>query len=123
MAETRAQRQDEIIARLSADQQALHESQQGFQTQMLELGRSVATISGQLDQLLRLKAPEEGQSSQTPVRPSWPYQSLKLDVPRFDGTDPVGWIFKITQFFSYHRTPEAQRITIASFYLDGPTLS
>ena len=27
---------------------------------------------------------------------------LKLDVPRFDGTNPLGWIFKINQFFDYH---------------------
>jgi len=27
---------------------------------------------------------------------------LCLDVPRFDGTDPMGWIFKISQFFEYH---------------------
>ncbi|MCI10462.1 hypothetical protein A2U01_0031555, partial [Trifolium medium] len=47
---------------------------------------------------------------------------LKLDVPRFEGTDPHGWIFKISQFFTYHHTPEEERITVASFYLDGPAL-
>ncbi|BAU01303.1 hypothetical protein VIGAN_11051200, partial [Vigna angularis var. angularis] len=26
---------------------------------------------------------------------------MKLEVPRFDGTDPIGWIFKISQFFDY----------------------
>lgn len=26
---------------------------------------------------------------------------LKLDIPRFVGDDPHGWIFKITQFFYY----------------------
>ncbi|WVZ23586.1 hypothetical protein V8G54_002130 [Vigna mungo] len=48
---------------------------------------------------------------------------LKLEVPRFDGTDPMGWIFKISQFFEYHRTPEDDRLRIASFYMDGPALS
>ncbi|MCI66148.1 retrotransposon-derived protein PEG10-like, partial [Trifolium medium] len=48
---------------------------------------------------------------------------LKLDVPRFDGTNPHGWIFKISQFFEYHRTPEEDRITVASFYLDGAALA
>ncbi|WVZ01111.1 hypothetical protein V8G54_027180 [Vigna mungo] len=48
---------------------------------------------------------------------------LRLDVPRFDGTDPMGWIFKISQFFEYHRTPEVDRLWIASFYMEGPTLS
>ncbi|RZB42389.1 putative disease resistance RPP13-like protein 1 [Glycine soja] len=48
---------------------------------------------------------------------------IKLDVPRFDGTDPLGWIFKITQFFEYHRTPENERLTVASFYMDGRAFS
>jgi len=36
--------------------------------------------------------------------------AMKLDIPRFDGTDAPGWIFKITQFFDFHRTPEDQRL-------------
>lgn len=48
---------------------------------------------------------------------------MKLDVPRFDGQDPVGWIFKIQQFFDYQGLPDHERITVASFYMDDPTLS
>ena len=48
---------------------------------------------------------------------------LKLDVPRFDGTEPLGWIFKINQFFEYHATPEHDRLTIASFYMEGRALA
>jgi len=39
---------------------------------------------------------------------------MKLDVPRFDGSGATGWIFKITQFFEYHTTPDHERLTIAS---------
>ena len=35
----------------------------------------------------------------------------------------MGWIFKIFQFFEYQATPEEECITLASFYLDGSTLS
>ena len=48
---------------------------------------------------------------------------MKLDVPRFDGSDPSGWCFKITQFFEYHSTPETERLLIASFAMEGPTLA
>ena len=48
---------------------------------------------------------------------------LKLEVPRFDGSDPTGWIFKISQFFEYHATPDHERLTIASFYMEGTTLA
>lgn len=45
---------------------------------------------------------------------------LKLEVPRFNGSDPKGWIFNITQFFEYHATRDHDRLTIASFYMEGP---
>ncbi|XP_077217922.1 uncharacterized protein LOC143852425 [Tasmannia lanceolata] len=45
-----------------------------------------------------------------------------MDVPKFDGTDPIGWIFKIEQFFNYYSTLEDQQLTIASFNLEGPAL-
>ncbi|MCI42167.1 retrotransposon-derived protein PEG10-like, partial [Trifolium medium] len=51
-----------------------------------------------------------------------PATSIKLDIPRFDGSDPMGWIFKINQFFDYHLTPDEQRLRIASFYMDGEAL-
>jgi hypothetical protein len=47
---------------------------------------------------------------------------MKLDVPKFDGTDAMGWIFKISQFFDFHNTPEQDRLTVAFFYMDGPAL-
>lgn len=48
---------------------------------------------------------------------------MKLKVPRFDGTKPLGWIFKINQFFEYHGTLENERLTIASFYREGKALA
>ncbi|XP_043724096.1 uncharacterized protein LOC122671070 [Telopea speciosissima] len=48
---------------------------------------------------------------------------MRLDVPRFDGTDPTGWVFKIEKFFDFHSTPDDQRLLLASFHLDGPALS
>ena len=54
---------------------------------------------------------------------TYPMPRMKLDVPKFNGTDAPGWIFKISQFFDYHQTPEEERLTVASFYMDGPALS
>ena len=51
------------------------------------------------------------------------FYRMKLDVPRFDGSDATGWIFKITQFFEYHATAEHERLTIASFYMEGQALA
>lgn len=57
------------------------------------------------------------------TRPGLTLKSFKLDVPHFDGTDPLHWPFKINQFFEFHNTLEEQRITIASFHMDKPALS
>ena len=46
---------------------------------------------------------------------------MKIDVPRFDGIDVSGWIFKIEKFFKFYNTSEDQNILIYSF--EGPALS
>ena len=48
---------------------------------------------------------------------------MKIEMPRFDGTEPLGWIFKINQYFEYHGTPDQDRLTIASFYMEGWALA
>ena len=48
---------------------------------------------------------------------------MKLNVPKFNGTDPSGWVFKTTQFFAYHSTLKPKRLTIASFAMEGPALT
>ena len=48
---------------------------------------------------------------------------MKLDVPRFDGQNTLGWIFKISQFFDYQGIPDHERLMVVSFYMDGPVLS
>lgn len=44
---------------------------------------------------LNTKLPQH-QSSQ---KPTFQVRSIKLDFPRFDGNNVVGWIFKALQFF------------------------
>ncbi|MCH98142.1 hypothetical protein A2U01_0019141, partial [Trifolium medium] len=58
---------------------------------------------------------------QTPPRgvPDPVLRSLKLSVPRFDGSNLTDWLFQIEAFFDYHATPEASRLQIVAFHLDG----
>jgi len=58
-------------------------------------------------------------ASRSHTTPYW----MKLDVPRFDGSDAIGWIFKITQFFEYHTTPDHERLMITLFYMEGQALA
>jgi len=70
-------------------------------------------------------SPTPSSSSANPQTPSIPsnLSRMKLEVPRFDGSDPSGWTFKINQFFDYHSTPEPECLIVASFAMEGPTLA
>ncbi|XP_045809999.1 uncharacterized protein LOC123904368 [Trifolium pratense] len=46
-------------------------------------------------------------------------RSLKLNVPRFDGSNVLEWLFQIEAFFDFHDTPTTSRLQIVSFHLDG----
>ena len=37
---------------------------------------------------------------------------------KFDGKDPITWIFQMVQFFDLHQVPSMQKVTIASLYLE-----
>ena len=50
---------------------------------------------------------------------NYQHRSIKIDVPRFDGTNIFGWVFKIEQFFQFYKTLDDQRIMISSFHLKG----
>ncbi|PNY01861.1 retrotransposon-related protein, partial [Trifolium pratense] len=50
-------------------------------------------------------------------------RSLKLNVPRFDGSNAIDWIFQIEAFFNFHDTPAASRLQIVSFHLEGRAAS
>ena len=104
---------DEILLRLSNNQ--------------LTLGESMNTLTQKINDLLNRVTPIMSPSPSSTSSPSSPvpvnHHRMKLEVPRFDGTKPLGWIFKINQFFEYHGTPENERLTIASFYMEGRALT
>ena len=39
-------------------------------------------------------------------------------MKKFDGKDPITWIFQMDQFFDIHQVPNLQKVTIASLYLE-----
>lgn len=46
-----------------------------------------------------------------------------MEFPRFvDGEDPLSWIYKAEQFFSFYNTLTTHRVLIASFHFDGDVL-
>ena len=44
-------------------------------------------------------------------------RSMKIEVPKFDGSDPNGWIFRVQEFFDFHSTSDPLRIVV--FHMEG----
>ncbi|KAL6538212.1 hypothetical protein OROGR_012200 [Orobanche gracilis] len=44
----------------------------------------------------------------------------KVQLPAFDGSNPLDWISKARNFFTLYQIPNEQRLTMVSFYLQGP---
>ena len=96
---------------------------------LVRLTTQQLTLSSKIDDFISHITPLFSPASHMPSSLPRPFpvpaqqHRLKLDVPRFDGTDALGWIFKINQYFEYHGTPEYDRLTIASFYMEGRALA
>ena len=43
----------------------------------------------------------------------------KLEFPRYYGEDPTEWLNKVGQFFEFQGTVEDQKVSLASFHLEG----
>ena len=50
------------------------------------------------------------------------FRGLKLDFPRFNGTDPTGWVYHAEQYFSLHNTFDVNKVPLASFHLEQESL-
>ncbi|XP_073126480.1 uncharacterized protein [Henckelia pumila] len=51
-----------------------------------------------------------------------PHQQLKLTFPKFNGEDPIGWVYKAEQYFSFQNIVHGQQVQLASFHLEGIAL-
>jgi hypothetical protein len=43
----------------------------------------------------------------------------KLDFPQYSGDDPTEWFNWVDQFFEYQETVDNQKVSLASFHLEG----
>lgn len=51
-----------------------------------------------------------------------PLRSIKLDLPRFDGSNALQWLYHAEQFFDFYETSDFYRLKIASVHFDGPVV-
>lgn len=58
-------------------------------------------------------------SHQISIQQSYVPRMIKLDFPRFNGSeDTTSWVCRVEQFFHLHQTPEEERVVLALFHLE-----
>ena len=48
-----------------------------------------------------------------------PFRRTHFDLPKFDGSDVLSWIFSVDQYFDFYRVLEEEQIPIAAMHLTG----
>jgi hypothetical protein len=46
-------------------------------------------------------------------------KTARLEFSRFLGDDPTEWFNRVNQFFEFQNTPETQKVSLASYHLEG----
>lgn len=74
-----------------------------------------------LSQIMVIRASGSGKEAITYGGPQQPHftKQVKIDFPRFDGTDPSNWIFCAEQYFAYYETPDPHRLVLAAINMEG----
>ncbi|XP_057952937.1 uncharacterized protein LOC131147183 [Malania oleifera] len=49
-------------------------------------------------------------------------KTVRVDFPKFNGSDPAGWLYTVNHFFLFHETPPHQRVLLASFHMEDKAL-
>lgn len=49
-------------------------------------------------------------------------KSVRLEFPRFDGEEPIEWLYRANQFFTFNQTSPQHKLFMASFHMEGKAL-
>ncbi|KAA8531814.1 hypothetical protein F0562_006469 [Nyssa sinensis] len=125
---------DQRVENLEQTMESLSTGQQELLNCMADMFEKLST---RMDNLANNTAREHGKSSRAPSQTvggrqhsntengigsssSYVPRLVKLDFPRFNGgEDPTSWLCRAEQFFQFQETPEADRVSLASFHLEG----
>ncbi|XP_015953413.1 uncharacterized protein LOC107477848 [Arachis duranensis] len=48
-----------------------------------------------------------------------PYRRVSFDLPKFDGTNALNWIFSVDQYFDFFRVPVEEQVGLAAMHMTG----
>lgn len=86
-----------------------------LKTKLQDLDDKILGLNFQQSAMSRNHSGDTGSSSGN-------FRGPKLDFPRFDGSDPTGWIYRAEQYFSLHNTLDNHKVPLASFHLEHEAL-
>ncbi|GJV25064.1 ty3-gypsy retrotransposon protein [Tanacetum coccineum] len=92
---------------------------QNVETSLEAIHRSIEALTRSIERLSMPHSVTGIGGPETRHHQPFNVRQVKLDFPRFGGSDPLNWLFRAEQFFSYYDTPDAQRLTIASVHFEG----
>ncbi|KAA8528308.1 hypothetical protein F0562_035663 [Nyssa sinensis] len=114
------ERIEALEAGLRGVQDGLHKMEVGMADRFHHLEGTINRLS---DLLLVTQEPplhgthhREGHDGGRPVVSS---KTAKLEFPLFTGDDPTEWFNRVNQFFEFQGTPEAHKVSLASYHLEG----
>uniref|UniRef100_A0A0V0ITS5 Putative ovule protein n=2 Tax=Solanum chacoense TaxID=4108 RepID=A0A0V0ITS5_SOLCH len=96
-----------------------------------EMTETLARIEAQGRTMMAEASPSQTRSSETKKREAmstWPGKNMgkkfrELQLPVFEGEDPLGWIYRVERYFAVNEISEAERLQAASVSLEGKTLN
>ena len=47
------------------------------------------------------------------------YPCMRVDFPRWEEGDPIGWISHAERYFRYHKTADGSMVKITTIHLEG----
>ena len=50
------------------------------------------------------------------------YPRMRVDFPRWEEGDPIGWISRAERYFQYHKIADASMVKIAAIHLEGDAI-
>ncbi|XP_058783964.1 uncharacterized protein LOC131658715 [Vicia villosa] len=70
----------------------------------------------------QFSCPNSNYIQPTTIPPLPLMRTPKLELPAFDGSNPLEWLFQAEQFFSFYNYPAENRLALISFYMKGDAL-
>ncbi|KAL5569831.1 hypothetical protein UlMin_026406 [Ulmus minor] len=127
--EDRVKKLKELVGTLAVGLSELNTGQNDFFAHIIErveklsqqvFGKSHGDIGENSNNRFRVKtdqySPQKSRGSFSNFIP----KTVKLDFPKYEGSDdPTKWLCKAKKYFVLHEIAESDKVTLASFYLDG----